>query len=72
MAATRALPIIWHEGYEVEIGPHVFPTRKYRLVRDQLIREGTIAEQDIERSSNASPKQISLVHTTELDRKSVV
>ena len=69
MAANHALPIIWHEGYEVDIGPHVFPTRKYRLVRDQLIREGTIAEQDIERPSSASPKEIALVHTTEFVRK---
>jgi hypothetical protein len=26
------LTVIHHEAYEVDIGPHVFPTLKYRLV----------------------------------------
>lgn len=56
-------PIIWHEGYEVDIGPHVFPTLKYRAARDQLVREGTITEGDIERPKPASDRHVSLVHT---------
>lgn len=56
-------PIVWHEGYEVDIGRHVFPTHKYRAARDQLIQEGTIAEGDIQRPEPASDRQVSLVHT---------
>jgi acetoin utilization deacetylase AcuC-like enzyme len=56
-------PIIWHEGYEVDIGPHVFPTLKYRAARDQLVQEGTIAEGDIQRPQPASDRHVSLVHT---------
>ena len=37
------LPVVWHRAYEVDIGPHVFPTRKYRLVRDRLLAEGTVS-----------------------------
>ncbi|MBI4421290.1 MAG: histone deacetylase [Gemmatimonadetes bacterium] len=69
MAATRALPVIWHEGYEVDIGPHVFPTRKYRLVRNRLLGEGTITERDVERPGPATREELSLVHTTEYLRK---
>jgi len=58
-----APPIVWHEGYEVDIGPHVFPTLKYRAARDQLVKEGTIAERDIHRPTAASDRHVSLVHT---------
>jgi acetoin utilization deacetylase AcuC-like enzyme len=60
-----ALPIIWHAAYEVDIGAHVFPTRKYRLVRDRLIAAGTIASADVVEPAPASDDQVALVHTAE-------
>jgi acetoin utilization deacetylase AcuC-like enzyme len=62
-SAPKSLPIIWHEGYEADIGPHVFPTLKYRAARDRLIREGTILAADILRPEPASDEQVALVHT---------
>jgi acetoin utilization deacetylase AcuC-like enzyme len=56
--------IVWHESYEVDIGPHVFPTAKYRLVKQRLEAEGTVAEADIERPSPATDEDVGLVHTT--------
>ncbi len=56
-------PIVWHEGYEVDIGPHVFPTLKYRAARDRLVEEGTITGDDIHRPAPASDRHVSLVHT---------
>ena len=41
------LSVVHHEDYEVDIGPHVFPTLKYRLVRDRLIADGTIGQDDL-------------------------
>jgi acetoin utilization deacetylase AcuC-like enzyme len=38
----RPLPVVAAAAYEVDIGPHVFPTRKYRLVRERLLADGTI------------------------------
>ena len=61
--------IIWSPGYEVEIGPHVFPTRKYRLVKERLVADGTIAEDDIVSPEPASREQLALVHTSEYLRK---
>jgi acetoin utilization deacetylase AcuC-like enzyme len=63
------VPIVWHGGYEVEIGPHPFPTRKYRLVRERLLREGVIAPADLVEAVPASDDQVGLVHTTEYVRK---
>ena len=57
--------IIWSPDYEVEIGPHVFPTRKYRLVKESLVEDGTIAEDDIVRPEPASREQLALVHTSD-------
>ena len=57
------VPVVWHESYEVDIGPHVFPTAKYRLVRDRLIAEGTIREADIVRPDPARDEDVALIHT---------
>jgi acetoin utilization deacetylase AcuC-like enzyme len=59
----RVPPIVWHEGYEVDIGAHVFPTLKYRAARDRLVQEGTVAQGSIQRPQAASDRQVSLVHT---------
>lgn len=58
-----SLRVVWHERYEVDIGPHVFPTAKYRLVRERLLEEGTIRPEDVIRSEPATDDQIRLVHT---------
>jgi acetoin utilization deacetylase AcuC-like enzyme len=63
------LPIIWHEAYEADIGPHVFPTMKYRAARDRLIGDGTIAAADISHPGPATNDQIALVHTPHYMRK---
>jgi len=63
------IPIVWHPAYEVDIGPHVFPTRKYRLVKDRLLGEGTIAKADVIQPAPASDDDVALVHTSEYLRK---
>ena len=63
------MPIVWHGAYEIDIGPHPFPTRKYRLVRDRLLAEGVIAPADLVEAPPASDEQVALVHTTEYVRK---
>ena len=59
------LPVVWHRAYEVDIGPHVFPTHKYRLVRDRLLAEGTISAADLVEPAPASDEDVALVHTAE-------
>jgi len=70
LAATRlAVPVVWHRAYEVDIGPHVFPTRKYRLVRQRLLAEGTVSDTDLVEAQPASDEQVGLVHTADYLRK---
>jgi len=57
------LPVVWHEAYEVDLGLHVFPTAKYRLVLERLLAGGTIAKHDIVRPEPAPRDWLALVHT---------
>ena len=63
------VPVVWHPAYEVDIGAHVFPTRKYRLVRDRLRADGTIQAADLREPAPASDEDVRLVHTADYVRK---
>lgn len=67
MNAERAdplfLPVVWSPRYEVDIGAHVFPTAKYRRVRDRLLEEGLVAPEDVVEPAEASREEVGLVHT---------
>jgi len=58
------LAVVWHPAYEVDIGPHVFPTAKYRLVKDRLLADGVITAADLERPASAMDEDVLLVHTS--------
>ena len=38
--AAVSMRVVYSARYHIDIGPHVFPTRKYRLVHDRLARDG--------------------------------
>ena len=69
MTSAPALPVIWHEDYEFDIGAHVFPTRKFRLVRDRLLEDGTISDSNVIRPEPTNDEQVKLVHTVEFVSK---
>jgi acetoin utilization deacetylase AcuC-like enzyme len=69
--SSNDLPIVWHEAYEADIGPHVFPTLKYRAARDRLIEDGTIADANILHPGPATNDQVALVHTPHYMQKMV-
>jgi acetoin utilization deacetylase AcuC-like enzyme len=60
---VSGLRVVWHEAYEVDIGPHVFPTAKYRMVRDRLLADRTVEETAVVRPESASDAELALVHT---------
>jgi len=57
------LRVLHHPAYEVDIGPHVFPTAKYRLVRKRLLAEGVLDTAAFVLSEPARDDDIRLVHT---------
>ena len=59
------IPVVWSPEYEVHIGPHVFPTVKYRLVVERLEAEGVLRRNDIHQPEPASWDDLGLVHSEE-------
>ena len=57
--------VIYSDVYDVDIGPHVFPTQKYKLVRERLIADGSLLEENFEFPEPASDEDIALVHSKE-------
>ena len=58
-----APPVIWSPAYEVELGPHVFVTAKYRLARERRIADRTLTEGDFVPPIAASRDELARAHT---------
>ena len=54
--------LIYHPGYDLNLGEHVFPSRKYRLVHDQLFDEGFAAPWDFVEPQPVSDEDVLRVH----------
>jgi acetoin utilization deacetylase AcuC-like enzyme len=61
--------LIYHDGYDLNLGAHVFPSQKYRLVREQLLAEGVAAPGDFLVPSPAADEDVLRVHTQDYVRK---
>lgn len=64
-----SIALVYHEGYDLNLGDHVFPSHKYRLIREKLIRDGFVQEKDFHRPEPAGDDDLLLVHTPEWIRK---
>jgi acetoin utilization deacetylase AcuC-like enzyme len=61
--------LVYHERYDLNLGPHVFPSQKFRLIHEMLLREGYATEEDFLRPDRASDEDILRVHTREWVQK---
>ena len=61
--------LIFHERYDLNLGPHVFPSQKFRLVAESLLREGIATKEDFLQPSPATDEDILRVHTVDWVRK---
>jgi acetoin utilization deacetylase AcuC-like enzyme len=61
--------LAYHERYDLNLGVHVFPSQKFRLIREMLLRESIAAPQDFLRPDAASDEDILRVHTADWVRK---
>jgi acetoin utilization deacetylase AcuC-like enzyme len=57
--------IVYSARYHVDIGPHVFPTQKYRLVHARLLETGVVRPADVAEPCPAAWDELALVHTGE-------
>ncbi len=54
--------VVHSHGYFADIGLHVFPTRKFRLVREEIVRRGLLLDPEILTPERASEDQVVRVH----------
>lgn len=60
------MQVFYTPRYYADIGPgHVFPIRKFELVRDRLLAEGTLEPAEIVEPAPAPLEDVLLVHTTD-------
>jgi acetoin utilization deacetylase AcuC-like enzyme len=55
--------LVYHPGYDLNLGEHVFPSQKFRLIRERLLAEGFAAPEDFAEPEPASEADLLLVHT---------
>ena len=63
------MKLIYSDGYDLNLGDHVFPSTKYRLVRTELLKEKLASEQDFLEPNPATDEDVLLVHTAEYVHK---
>ncbi len=61
--------LVYHENYDLQLGEHVFPSQKYRLVRDALLNEQIADASDFLRPEPADDADVLRVHTPDYVRK---
>ncbi len=59
------MKFIYSDKYHIDIGPHVFPTIKYKLVKERLLAEGLAKEDDFIEPKEPDLDDIRLIHTEE-------
>jgi acetoin utilization deacetylase AcuC-like enzyme len=59
------LKVVYSARYQIDIGPHVFPTDKYQRVHARLLETGVIRPADVVEPGLASWDDLALVHTAE-------
>lgn len=62
--SERRLPfhLVYHPRYDLNLGDHVFPAQKYRLIRERLLAEGVAAAGDFLEPGAAADEDLLAVH----------
>ena len=61
--------IVYHPRYDLNLGAHVFPSQKFRLIYEMLLRDGIASAEDFLQPDPASDEDILRVHTFEWVQK---
>ncbi|MCU1240787.1 MAG: histone deacetylase superfamily [Candidatus Acidoferrum typicum] len=61
--------VVYHDKYDLNLGPHVFPSQKFRLIAEALVAEKIASREDFVQPKPASDDDILRVHTPEWVRK---
>jgi len=54
--------LVYHDGYDLNLGPHVFPSQKFQLICDRLLASGFAEPADFVQPEPATDEDLLLVH----------
>jgi acetoin utilization deacetylase AcuC-like enzyme len=57
--------LIYHQHYDLNLGPHVFPSQKFRLITETLLKENLATKEDFLEPEPAEDVDLLRVHTKE-------
>ena len=63
------MKLIYSDHYDLNLGNHVFPSIKYRLIKERLLRDGAARQEEIVGPPAAADDDIALVHHRDYIRK---
>jgi acetoin utilization deacetylase AcuC-like enzyme len=55
--------LVYHDRYDLNLGSHVFPSQKYRMIHDQLLADGIAAADDFLVPEPATDEDVLRVHS---------
>lgn len=61
--------LVYHEDYDLNLGEHIFPAQKYRMIRDRLLADGFASPEDFVSPDPATDEDMLLVHDAAWVRK---
>ena len=57
--------LIYHDGYDLNLGAHVFPSQKYHMIRDKLLEDSVATQDDFLAPQPATDEDVFRVHSQE-------
>ncbi len=63
------MKIVYSDQYDLNLGNHVFPSVKYKLTKEKLLRDGVTTPDNFVEPSPASDEDVALVHHRDYIRK---
>jgi len=57
--------LVYHPNYDLHLGPHVFPSQKFRLIQLMLLRDGIAGPEDFALPEEATDPDLLRAHTAE-------
>jgi acetoin utilization deacetylase AcuC-like enzyme len=64
-----ALRLVYSDRYDLNLGDHVFPSVKYKLTKEKVLRDGVARPEDFVEPGPASDEDVALVHHRDYIRK---
>ncbi|MEJ2008248.1 MAG: histone deacetylase [Acidobacteriota bacterium] len=60
--SSHDMKVVYSDQYDLNLGNHVFPSAKYRLIKEKLLQEDVIKPEDIVEPAPATDDDVALVH----------